>query len=119
MRITNNDFVVSEIFESIQGEGNFVGVNSLFIRFQLCNLTCAWCDTKYTWTKSSGEISMFQDDELKKIIEDSPKEHVIFTGGEPCLYRIDLLAGKDKIYHVESNGTIIPTKPLFVILITI
>ncbi|GJD10054.1 7-carboxy-7-deazaguanine synthase [Galdieria sulphuraria] len=40
---------VSEIFASVQGEGPFVGRPSVFLRLALCNLQCAYCDTKYTW----------------------------------------------------------------------
>lgn len=113
MKLTDNSFPVSEIFESIQGEGNYAGVNSLFIRFQLCNLTCSWCDTKYTWTRFSDNFSVYSLDDLKGQINTTSKNHIIFTGGEPALYRLDLLAGdNDKKFHVESNGSIIPTNPL-------
>lgn len=39
---------VSEIFHSIQGEGVSAGRPAVFLRTALCNLTCTWCDTKYT-----------------------------------------------------------------------
>jgi Organic radical activating enzymes len=42
---------VSEIFYSIQGEGKFVGVPSLFLRFAGCDVGCIWCDTKEVWMK--------------------------------------------------------------------
>ncbi|NJK86079.1 MAG: 7-carboxy-7-deazaguanine synthase QueE [Bacteroidales bacterium] len=111
--ISDNEFPVSEIFESIQGEGNYSGVSSLFIRFQLCNLTCTWCDTKYTWTRFSDEFKVFGTGEILKIIRNSTKKHIIFTGGEPSFYRLDLLAeDKSKKYHVETNGTLIPSEKL-------
>ncbi|GAM63268.1 queuosine biosynthesis queE radical SAM [Vibrio ishigakensis] len=40
---------LNEIFETIQGEGFFTGVPSIFIRLQGCPVGCAWCDTKQTW----------------------------------------------------------------------
>ena len=110
--ITDTDFPVSEIFESIQGEGNYAGVNCLFVRFQLCNLRCPWCDTKHTWTRFSDRFEMMDATALIQAMRDRPRAHVIFTGGEPSLFRLDLLAGGDTQYHVESNGTIIPTRPL-------
>ncbi|MGH7350744.1 MAG: radical SAM protein, partial [Candidatus Methylomirabilales bacterium] len=42
-------FQVSELFTSIQGEGEVIGMPSHFIRLYRCDLTCSWCDSKYTW----------------------------------------------------------------------
>ena len=36
------------MFETIQGEGVFTGVPSVFIRLQECAVGCSWCDTKHT-----------------------------------------------------------------------
>jgi 7-carboxy-7-deazaguanine synthase len=112
MHLKDHDFPVSEIFESIQGEGNYAGVNCLFVRFQLCNLRCPWCDTKHTWTRFSDTFDITKVDALKQTIRERSRRHVILTGGEPSLFRLDLLAEADRQYHVESNGTIIPTEPL-------
>lgn len=109
MQVTEEKYYVSEIFESIQGEGNYAGVYSLFIRFHFCNLTCTWCDTKYTWFEKSGTFKVYSEAELKEIIRNSKPQHVIFTGGEPALYRIDRLIVEGKKYHVETNATLIPT----------
>lgn len=116
MKITDLDFPVSEIFHSIQGEGNYAGVNSLFVRFQLCNLRCPWCDTKYTWTRFSDQFDLLNADKLRRKIRERSQRHIIFTGGEPSLFRLDLLAESERMYHVESNGTIIPTQPLSIVL---
>lgn len=112
LKVTDTQFPVSEMFESIQGEGNCAGVNCLFVRFQLCNLRCPWCDTKYTWTRFSDTFNVFKQDELKQAITRHQKYHVVFTGGEPSLYRLDLLRNPNVQYHVETNGTIVPTLPL-------
>lgn len=116
MKLAKGTYPISELFESIQGEGNYAGVNSLFIRFQFCNLTCSWCDTKYTWLSKSGRFKMLARKDLKRFIADSPKKHIIFTGGEPSLYRLDKFVVEGKKFHVESNGTIIPTEPLDILL---
>ncbi|NQU54121.1 MAG: 7-carboxy-7-deazaguanine synthase QueE [Bacteroidetes bacterium] len=105
-------FPVSEIFESIQGEGNRAGMRSLFIRFQFCNLTCSWCDTKYTWFKDTGYFKWYSVSELKDIIRQKGFKEVIFTGGEPALFSLDKLVQTGFNYHVETNGTAIPTLPL-------
>lgn len=34
---------VSEIFESIQGEGRFIGEPQVFVRLAGCNMRCTWC----------------------------------------------------------------------------
>jgi 7-carboxy-7-deazaguanine synthase len=112
MIVNDNTYFVSEIFESIQGEGNFAGVNCLFIRFQFCNLTCNWCDTKYSWTEKSGSFKEYTANELKTIIAESRPFHIVFTGGEPTLFRLDNLCVDGKMFHVETNGTIIPSETL-------
>lgn len=50
---------VSEIFSTIQGEGPHVGRSSVFLRLGICNLSCVWCDTPYTW--------MFSEERLQKV----------------------------------------------------
>lgn len=47
------------MFASIQGEGPFTGRPSVFLRLGMCNLSCAWCDTPYTW--------LYSDDRLRKV----------------------------------------------------
>jgi 7-carboxy-7-deazaguanine synthase len=116
MTITDGKYYVSEIFESIQGEGNFAGANALFIRFHFCNLSCTWCDTKYTWLEKSGKYKEYTAEELKNVILASQPYHIIFTGGEPTLYRLDNLIIENKKFHVETNSTIIPTEPISITL---
>ncbi|KAA8498601.1 7-carboxy-7-deazaguanine synthase [Porphyridium purpureum] len=54
--------MVSEMFASVQGEGPNSGRPSVFLRLGLCNLECAWCDTKYTW--------LFKEEQLRRIRAD-------------------------------------------------
>ena len=112
MIVAENKYYISEIFHSIQGEGNYAGANALFVRFQFCNLTCSWCDTRYTWNDKSGRFQVMDALTLKKTITDHTANHVIFTGGEPLLHPLGDLVSEGKKYHVETNGTIIPTEPL-------
>jgi organic radical activating enzyme len=92
------------------------GVNSLFVRFHFCNLTCSWCDTKYTWHKKSGVYREFTEPDLRTLIAQSEAQHVIFTGGEPTLHPIHKLVVPGKKFHVETNGTIIPANDLLITL---
>ncbi|MDI6810953.1 MAG: 7-carboxy-7-deazaguanine synthase QueE [archaeon] len=98
------NFKINEIFDSIQGEGLFVGVPMNFIRFTECNLQCRWCDTDF----ENGEIL-----ELNEILSRLNKKWkwVSLTGGEPMLE--ENLLGLIKELHekefkvlLETNGTI-------------
>ncbi|MDR3706403.1 MAG: 7-carboxy-7-deazaguanine synthase QueE [Paludibacteraceae bacterium] len=108
-------YYIAETFESIQGEGNCAGAKSLFLRFQHCNLTCSWCDTKFTWHKNKT-LEASTREQVLAIINKSASPNVIFTGGEPTLYPLDALVVEGKRFHVETNGTIIPTEPLNITL---
>jgi organic radical activating enzyme len=97
---------ICQIFESIQGEGKFAGTPMLFIRTSGCNRNCKWCDTKYH--KVGKNITI---ENLAKIIKKSKLNYVCFTGGEPLLWKKQLLElGRmelNKIYHIETNGDLI------------
>ena len=96
---------ISEIFTSIQGEGLYIGVNQLFIRFASCNLNCAYCDTDFKTNAKEYTIS-----ELIKIINQTENIHsVSLTGGEPLLnagFLVQLLPLTDKKIYLETNGTL-------------
>jgi 7-carboxy-7-deazaguanine synthase len=75
--------LVSEIFYSIQGEGELTGVPSVFVRTSGCNLRCSWCDTKYaSWTPEGIEMSI---DQIAAKVAGFPAGHVVLTGGEPMI----------------------------------
>ncbi len=110
--ILETPFFLNEHFESIQGEGNYAGANSLFLRFHFCNLTCSWCDSKFTWFGNERNYVEYSSNQIKAIITSHQAPHIVLTGGEPTLYRLDKLVVANKKFHVESNGTFIPTEPL-------
>ena len=111
---------VNEIFYSIQGEGPLVGVPTLFLRLNGCNLRCSWCDSKYTWeeTPESYSIDSIQE-QLDKMSQryNQACKHLVITGGEPLLQQDALydLIGMLYDYHItiETNGTIDPHSDLF------
>jgi len=76
--------LISEIFYSLQGEGELTGVPSVFVRTSGCNLRCTWCDTPYASWNPAGEIRHVP--EIMEQIERHPTaRHVVLTGGEPMI----------------------------------
>lgn len=106
--MTNKSKII-EIFTSIQGEGPYVGVKQLFIRFSGCNLECDYCDTNGVL---NGAYLEFTPEELKNYIEDfnlKTIHSISLTGGEPLIWA-DFLKEflpmcKNKIY-LETNSTL-------------
>ncbi|MHA3772058.1 7-carboxy-7-deazaguanine synthase QueE [Verrucomicrobiota bacterium sgz303538] len=102
---------VSEIFYSVQGEGELTGVPSVFIRLAGCNLRCTWCDTKYaSWEPEGAQIPTEQ---ILVEVNAAPASHVVITGGEPMIGRgIHELAAairaSGKHITIETAGTIRP-----------
>ena len=75
---------LSEVFRSIQGEGELAGADSVFVRTVGCNLRCRWCDTPYTsWEPEAGERVAV--DELADRVLGEDCRHIVLTGGEPLL----------------------------------
>jgi len=77
---------VNEIYSAIQGEGLFVGVPTVFLRFQGCSLSCGYCDTKYAIPfYKEGETEGFLRSE-DALIEECKKfncKNFCLTGGDP------------------------------------
>ena len=100
---------ISEIFLSIQGEGLYFGIPQLFVRFDDCNLSCAYCDTKLKSYKSYTVKGLMR--ELSKFR--GTHHSISLTGGEP-LFQVDfiedfLLEYKKKggkSVYLETNGTL-------------
>jgi 7-carboxy-7-deazaguanine synthase len=104
--------LISEIFHSLQGEGELTGVPSVFVRTSGCNLRCSWCDTPYASWNPEGDGRTTA--EILKAIEEHPAaRHVVLTGGEPMIAKdIRLLAAAIKAtgrhITIETAGTIAP-----------
>jgi len=102
---------ISELFFSIQGEGELTGVPSVFVRTSGCNLRCRWCDTKYASWKPEGE-NVTINDLLDKVCS-YPARHVVISGGEPMIAKgieefVRLLKESGKHTTIETAGTIAP-----------
>lgn len=91
-----------EVFSSIQGEGPYVGLSTLFVRLGGCDLRCAWCDSSHTWrptprARIEGEPGSGDFEEIsspvpmERLLDDLDRlgaaahRFVSLTGGEPLL----------------------------------
>lgn len=119
-----------KIFYTIEGEGEFIGTPSVFMRLSMCNLTCSGfispdsphgCDSFISWSVKN-KMSF---EEIFTWLEDNNyvnhlKAGAIFkiTGGEPLVQQRQLLKFFDALKEryegfipridFETNATIIP-----------
>lgn len=102
-------FHISEIFDSIEGEGKRTGEMAVFVRLTGCNLKCRWCDTKYALSMLDTQETISQEELLKRI-HSYPWKKVTFTGGEPLLHPLQLILeqlGKEGYEcNIETNGAV-------------
>ncbi|WP_232367665.1 7-carboxy-7-deazaguanine synthase QueE [Alteromonas pelagimontana] len=118
---------INEMFETIQGEGVYTGVPSVFLRLQGCPVGCSWCDTKHTWTLDDAflttsdqvidkkqENEAFFEADAEALLELFAKQgyhakHVVITGGEPCIYDLSPLTNYLHQHgfttQIETSGT--------------
>jgi 7-carboxy-7-deazaguanine synthase len=74
---------ITEIFRSLQGEADTVGIPTVFVRLTGCPLRCQYCDTAYAFT--GGEQKTL--DEILTRVRELDATHVCVTGGEPLAQR--------------------------------
>lgn len=113
---------ISEIFNSIQGEGLYVGTRQVFVRFERCQLHCAYCDTpqsrdvsrycRVERTSGKGDFYSIKNplnkDDVEKFIHklwSHSTRHVSLTGGEPLIHA-DFIKTLDLEYplYLETNA---------------
>ena len=115
-------YQISELFTSIQGEGEVIGIPSHFIRLYRCDLTCGWCDSKYTWLRQDQAVAGkdYTPMDVEAIVAWLDREPnaplVTITGGEPLLQPVLplVMACETRGYQVviETNGLHAPEQAL-------
>ena len=98
---------ITEIFYSLQGESNTVGIPTVFIRLTGCPLRCTYCDTAYAFT---GGEKVAITDIIAQVAEYSTK-YVTVTGGEPlaqvgCIELIKQLLDNGFAVSLETSGAL-------------
>lgn len=99
---------VCDVWDTIQGEGPFVGRPATFIRLAGCNLDCVWCDTDYT----SMRVMRSLDDVVSLVGHLPVRDLVVITGGEPFRQDIEPLVTRlqtsGRHVQIETNGVLFP-----------
>ena len=103
---------ISEIFRSVQGEGKYLGISQVFIRFYGCNIKCSWCDTEASLGQEGGNFEEYSSqDLLGTVLKEAKGIHsVSLTGGEPLLQKdflkefLPLLKQEGFLIYLDTNG---------------
>ncbi len=104
-------YKVAEKFVSINGEGTKAGQLAVFIRFQGCNLKCAYCDTSWA-NRADAPFFHLDETEIYDYIKETGIENVTLTGGEPLLQKNikillnKLTADEGLRVEIETNGSL-------------
>lgn len=113
----------SSIQKGMQDQCKYAGTPAIIVKTQLCDVGCLWCDSQYTWharsvdktdtlANQNGKWTVYTADDLCLQIlqtielEELAKPHVVFTGGEPCLYDLQYIT---KTMHQQGFTTQIET----------
>ncbi|MDO9168453.1 MAG: 7-carboxy-7-deazaguanine synthase QueE [Methylobacter sp.] len=98
---------ITEIFHSLQGESNTVGLPTVFIRLTGCPLRCVYCDTAYAFTGGKK----IEIDAVIAQAEQYGTQYITVTGGEPlaqpaCLELMTKLLDKGYCVSLETSGAL-------------
>ena len=96
---------ITEIFHSLQGEADSVGIPTVFVRLTGCPLRCQYCDTAYAFHGGEWwDLSAIVDR-----VRELGARYVCVTGGEPlaqkdCLGLLAALCDAGFRVSIETSG---------------
>ena len=103
--------LISEIFDSIDGEGKRAGQLCTFIRVVGCNLRCSYCDTMYAVEPEKYSLIKPEEMSVSEILSHVTRRYrrVTLTGGEPLLFPesvqlVNRLCDAGYEVNIETNG---------------
>ncbi|HEY4972628.1 MAG TPA: 7-carboxy-7-deazaguanine synthase QueE [Steroidobacteraceae bacterium] len=99
---------LTEIFYSLQGEADTVGIPTVFVRLTGCPLRCQYCDTAYAFHGGEWWALPAILDRVREL----GARHVCVTGGEPlaqpsCIALLDALAEAGYRVSLETSGAML------------
>lgn len=102
---TSASLRITEVFYSLQGETQRVGLPTVFVRLTGCPLRCTYCDTAYAF--SGGETVSIAHI-LERVASYAPR-YVTVTGGEPlaqknCCVLLQALCDAGYEVSLETGG---------------
>ncbi len=105
--MTQASLKITEIFYSLQGESNTVGLPTVFVRLTGCPLRCGYCDSEYAFY---GGERLLLDEILARVAAYNPR-YICVTGGEPlaqreCLTLLTLLCDAGYKVSLETSGAL-------------
>ena len=98
---------ITEIFHSLQGEAQFAGMPTVFVRLTGCPLRCHYCDTAYAFY--GGEWWNLPD--ILERVASFATHDVCVTGGEPlaqrsCTTLLAALCDQGHRVSLETSGAL-------------
>lgn len=116
---------ISEFFyDTIQGEGIYIGQPAAFLRMQHCTQNCVFCDTQEVWRFGNP----YSFDEIFALMEKSTiieqlknGQHLVLTGGSPLRQQLALFAFINSFFErydfkpfieIENECTLMPFNKL-------
>jgi 7-carboxy-7-deazaguanine synthase len=99
-------YPVMDQFSTVQGEGQFVGAPTWFIRLGGCDVGCHWCDVKESWDADAHP--RMSAEAIADMAFESGRKTVVVTGGEPTMYDLEPLTSALRTRglrtHIETSG---------------